>query len=408
MYYQTPQKPKLRIKPRFFLFLLLLGGIIYGLVRFAQGGGTGLSGNVATVEAMGLGDRYPGEILIAREERLVDTETYTRIDFIAGEGALVYKGGLICKVYSAGYSQAEVQKLEEFRNQIKQYHRGQLVQTISDATLTQYNDAIAQLALEASYLVQDLGIGSLTNLETQLASALSARKSYLQSKYPENGTLSNLYDNEQQRLRKIEGWTTTYDAKQDGLVSFYTDGFEVGINDQTFDNLTLAQVRSAISGVRPDVGTVARGRQPIFRTVRADRWYALLITRAENWNPVVGQSYQLQLDGFDSYLVNAQVVSFTRAGGEMLVRLQVDADVRPVLNIRSCGVKVGEFIDGLKVPENAIRQYENMYGVVIPDTQQGTFVPVTVISYDNAGMAFVKPVYAGSLMAGQQVRLFPK
>ena len=170
--------------------------------------------------------------------------------------------------------------------------------------------------------------------------------------------------------------------------------------------MTPAQVRAVLSGQRLETDVVSRGRDPIFRTIKPEGWYALLVSSEKSWNPVPGQAYKMQLDGFDNYLVDATVESFTRSGGELLVRMQIDTNVEPVLNIRTCRVVVGEFVDGVNVPVSALYSQSNMIGVVVSELGTDTFVPVTVISRDEK-TAFVRSIYAGSpLQAGKTVRLF--
>ena len=394
----------IHIHPRFFVFLLLLVVVIFLIWR-------GLSPSpvrtgMATVRGDSLGSQFQAEAVIVRNETLSDAESVTAIDFLVNEGERVSKGTALCRVYSAGYNQTEINRLQTFRDRIAQYHRERLIHNYIDPQLDQLDTLIGSLAQEVRTLVQGQGVGSLANLEMQLGSALSARQTYLHTKYPDDTSLAALYDDETRQLRKIESWTTSYAAQQDSLVSFYTDGYELTVNKNTYETMTPAQVRTVLSGQQLAVDTLSRGRQPLFRTVVPDTWYVLLLSREKNWNPVVGQQYKMQLEGFESYLVDAVVQSFTLTGGELLVRMEVKSDVRPVLNIRTCRVVVGEFVDGLLVPLEAIITQDGQRGVVITDLSGEMFIPVIIRSYDQKN-AFVQPLYMGSLLSGQTVKTFP-
>jgi len=257
-------------------------------------------------------------------------------------------------------------------------------------------------------LVQGRGVGSLTNLEDQLQSALNVRKNYLRQKYPDDQNLSELYKVENDQLKKIESWTTTYTALEDCIVSFYTDGYEKMVNAKTYSTLTPADVRSVVRGITPQQeSAAARGSEPIFRTVQEDEWYALFLCTDRDWNPVVGEAYQMQLTGFDNYVLPAQVESFTRIGGDLLLRMRIRSSVEPVLNIRTCGATVGDFVSGVHVPISALYTLDNMIGVVVLEGGVQTFVPVTVISYPDEKSAFVRPTLTGSpLEGGKTVMLF--
>ena len=85
----------------------------------------------------------------------------------------------------------------------------------------------------------------------------------------------------------------------------------------------------------------------------------------------------------------------------------MNESVEPVLNIRTCGATVGDFVSGLQVPIRALYTLDNMIGVVVLDGGVQTFVPVTVITYPDESTAFVRPTLTGSpLEAGKTVMLF--
>ena len=87
--------------------------------------------------------------------------------------------------------------------------------------------------------------------------------------------------------------------------------------------------------------------------------------------------------------------------------MRVRSSVEPVLNIRTCGATVGDFVSGVYVPINALYTMNNMIGVVVLDGGVQTFVEVTVISYSDDNTAFVRPTLSGSpLEAGKTVMLF--
>lgn len=379
-----------------------------GVLVWQLQGLTARNTTTAIARAGVLGDEYAGSVVIARNEKLYETENKTRVDFIANEGSRVARSSVICKVYSSGYNQTEINRLQTYREEIQDYHVDQVFSTYVDAALDANNDEISSLSQQVRTLVQGRGVGSLSNLETQLQSSLNVRKNYLRQKYPDDQTLSGLYKVENDQLKKIESWTTTYTANEDCIVSFYTDGYENMINVNTYSALTPSDVRSVIRGVAPQQTTaVQRGSDPIFRTVVEDEWYALFLCTDRDWNPVVGEQYQMQLTGFDNYVLPAQVESFTRIGGDLLLRMRIRSSVEPVLNIRTCGATVGDFVSGVYVPIRALYTLDNMIGVVVLEGGLQTFVPVTVISYPDEATAFVRPTLSGSpLSEGKTVMLF--
>ena len=397
---QGGRKPRARVRPRFFGFLLILAMI--GAIAYMLLDGMGASRQAtAILQKENVGSQHQGQAVIVRDERLVDAESITNIDFIAEEGALVSRNAAICSVYSAGYNQLEIDRLNRVRMELQAYHRNRFSRSV-DPQLEPIQDSIEALTLDIRTVVQRAGRGSLINLERQLKDALRSRQVYLQRYFQEDTTLISYYDSEKAQQRKIDSWTTTFIAHEESLVSFYTDGYENTVNAQTWEKLTATQVHSVLAGRPLPQDIVVRGRQPIYRIIVPDVWYVLLLVNDRDWNPSDGQEYKMQLEGFDEYLVDARVITSSRVGNEILVRLEVHADVRPVLNIRTSRMVVGEFVDGFSIPIEAVIEQGGVIGVVVANEARGMFVPVTVISSDQR-KAYIRPVYSGSLVEGQRV-----
>lgn len=395
----------------FVLLMLLISGIVFVSLKlkdvFIEPATT------AIVQESSLGNYYDGTLVIARNETLVSTENKTRIDFVAEEGSRVSRSSVICKVYSSGYNQTEINRLQTYRDQIESYHTNQVLRTYVDAALDGENAAIDALAQQVRTLVHGRGVGSLGSIEKQLESALTSRKNYLRQKYPDDQELSQLYKVENDQLKKIESWTTTYIAEEDCLVSFYTDGYEEAVNSRTYASLMPADVKNVIRGIAPNLDTVSKGNDAIFRTVVEDEWYALFLCSDPDWNPVVGEVYRMQLTGFDNYLVDGEIMSFSRIGNDLLLRMRINGSVEPVLNIRTCSATVGDFVFGVRVPVDALYSLrdeqtgKDAIGVIVLDGGIQTFVEVIVISYPDERTAFVRPVLSGSpLEPGKTVMLF--
>lgn len=393
------------------LGILFVAGVVFAAIKVKDI--LSVPATTAIVQESSLGNYYDGTLVIARNEALVSTENKTRIDFIADEGSRVNRSGVICKVYSSGYNQTEINRLQTYRDQIESYHTNQVMSTYVDAALDSENATIDALAQQVRTLVHGRGVGSLTSIEKQLESALSSRKNYLRQKYPDDQELSQLYKVENDQLKKIESWTTTYTAEEDCLVSFYTDGYEEAVNSKTYGTLTPSDVRNVIRGVEPNMDTVSKGNDAIFRTVIEDEWYALFLCSDPDWNPVVGETYRMQLTGFENYIVDGKIMSFSRIGSDLLLRMRIESSVEPVLNIRTCAATVGDFVFGMRVPVDALYNLRDeqtgkeSIGVVVLDGGVQTFVEVIVVSYPDEKTAFVRPALSGSpLEAGKTVLLF--
>ncbi|NLD82792.1 MAG: hypothetical protein GX637_01380, partial [Clostridiales bacterium] len=221
--------------------------------------------------------------------------------------------------------------------------------------------------------------------------------------------LSRLYDEENNQMQRISTWSKQFAAMNDGLVSFYTDGYEPALNMTTYGDYTPAQVRSMYNGNLPQVQgqTAARNSMDIYRLVRKEPWAVLLLCSDQDWTPVTGRVYEMLIENFVNTIVYATVESFTRSGGELLVRLTVDNTdaLQNVLYIRSCKVQVGESVNTLMVPSRAIYIQNGRKGVVMA-TEGGEYWTAVEVVSDDGTSAYVIPENPGVLYNGTPVRLF--
>lgn len=361
--------------------------------------------NTAVVESATMGESHSGDALIVRNETAYDDEGVLNVDYVAQEGSVVYRGDVICYVYSTGYSNKEMVTLQNYRDQIKDYQQTLLKsETAYDQKMTRLENEVLQRGLEVRSLVQGAR-GNLMNQEDILKTAITQRQNYFRSKYSSDMRLNRFFDDESTQQQRIDSWIRQKVATQESIVSFYTDGFEYALTPGEYEKYTPSQVRSMMNGQRLETSTAARGRTNLYRLVRQNNYAVLMLVRDSNWNPIEGQTYKLVLEQFSDTVVDAQVLSFTRSGGELLLRLAVMGDVRDVLYMRTCTAKLGEYVDCLKVPQKALYEKNGTPGVVLVTEENQVFVSVKVLSQEG-GQAYITPVQTGTLSQGQTVRLF--
>ena len=406
MYDLTPPQPPKTIKKRMSLVQILLivaalgfaGWYLYSALMPA-------ASPYATIAAGTLGARYSGDALIVRNEVPYDAEGVASIEYVAEEGSVVRRGQTICNVYSSGFSTREMTTLQTFRDQIKTYQMQLLdSETTYDAKMDRLESDVLDRAREFRLMIGGQR-GNLLNQERLLEAAVDARQLYLKKKYSDDKRLSRLYDDEQSQLQRIDSWTKQYAASSETLVSFYSDGYEHALNSSTWKDFSPAEVRAMINGQRPERSAVDKAKTTIYRTVRDDEWYVLMLVKDSTWNPVEGQTYELKLERFESTPVSATVEQATRAGGELLLRLRVRSSVAPVMYMRTCQAELGEYVQSLLVPARAIYTKDNVTGVVVVDGSNRIFIPVNVLLRDGDS-AYVTAVQQGLLFEGQTVVLY--
>jgi len=354
-----------------------------------------------------LGSSYTGEALIVRNETLYTEKGITQIDYSAvKEGTNVTRGNNVCTVYTSGFNTKEWTKLHEYRSQIKEYQLLLLSTTNieADSQLKRFNDTALERARETQALVQGAS-GSLLNQEVLLKNIISERSYYLKQKYAEDQKLSRLYDDEKMQLQRIETWTKQFGAGDSGIVSFYTDGFERVLTTSTCDQFSPEEVLSMYRGNLPASAALERNEVAVYRLVRQGSWKVLMLCDDTTWTPELGATYELLIESFDNTRVSAEVEGVTRAGGKLLLRLNVYGDVTPVLYVRSCHVQLSESVYTLTVPSASLTDSNGQIGIVVVQADGQYFLPVTVVNEAN-GQAYIIPSLDNILTVGSTVLVF--
>ena len=406
MYQMTPpQPPKPPRKKLNILQLLILlaafGFAIWYLVKTLAPAAS----PYATITAGTLGARYSGDCLIVRNETPFDAEGVTSVDYKAEEGSLVQRGDTICNVYSSSLSTKEVTALQDYRDQIRDYQLQLLAaETTYDAKMARVESDVLSRAREVREMIAGAR-GSLINQEKLLDAAIDARQQYLKQKYSSDQRLTRLYDDELSQEQRIQSWTKAYAATQEGLVSFYSDGYEYSLTAANYDTFIPSEVRRMYNGYKPEKSTTDKGKTTIYRTVRDGMWYVLFLSDDSTWTPVDGQTYELKLERFENTTVMAKVESSTRSGGELLVRLSVSGSVKPVLYMRTCQAELGDYVSSLCVPSRALIRKDDMDCVVVVDGANQSLIPVNILLRDGDNV-YITAIQQGLLYEGQTVLLF--
>ena len=264
MYQMTPPQPPKPPKKKLNILQLLIllaafGFAIWYLVKTLAPAAS----PYATITAGTLGARYSGDCLIVRNETPFDAEGVTSVDYKAEEGSLVQRGDTICNVYSSSLSTKEVTALQDYRDQIRDYQLQLLsAETTYDAKMARVESDVLSRAREVREMIAGAR-GSLINQEKLLDAAIDARQQYLKQKYSSDQRLTRLYDDELSQEQRIQSWTKAYAATQEGLVSFYSDGYEYSLTAANYDTFIPSDVRRMYNGYKPEKSTTDKGKTKI-------------------------------------------------------------------------------------------------------------------------------------------------
>ena len=390
---------KKRVTGRFYIFLLILLVIAFLIVRPHLSFG---SRETIVMEARSEFTQNMDCVLI-RDETVVASESTAHIEYVATEGTLVNAGDTVAYVYSAGYSESLLQKLEDTRSKIQDYHKTVILNNIKDDNLARYDTIVNMMASQFKSLVNHDSYGSLLTAARQLETAMVNRQEYLRQNKREDVKLSKLYDEETTRLNSIQSWRKEEKASQSGVISFYMDGYEGALSSETLPSITAADVNTVLAG--GSLGSTLSAKETaVYRIVNQNQWYVALVTDAKTWNPVVGQPYTLQMEGFEDLSFTAFVTSVQKESGRILAVFQINDPIGSLIYQRTGRAQLTATISGLSVSSKAISEENGQLGVWLIDLGGETFVPVEVLSSDGSD-ALIQPLVDGALGIGQKVRI---
>ena len=363
-----------------------------------------------TVKYGSMSATYTGDAVLVRNETVDVQENVSQIDYIVDEGSRIKRGDMVATIYTSGFNAKEWTTLNRYRNQIKDYHKVLISGAATDSTLLNLMTQVQSRAMEVQRLVHGAQ-GNVSTQEKLLKSAMDKQQEYIKQKYPDEQKLSRLYDDEKTQLQRISTWTKQFAAPADGLVSFYTDGFEKVLNMNTYADYSPTQVRAMYNGQVPALETTVASRNAVdvYRMVREDKWVVLMLCHNQDRTPANGQSFNLVIESFDNHPLPVTVIDTARSGGELLIRLEVHdtSFLEELMYLRQCQVRLSENVYSLMVPSRAIYVQNGRKGIVMKTEGSEYWTGVEVISVSEDGTyAYVVPDKPEVVYEGMVVRLF--
>lgn len=340
------------------------------------------------------------DCVIIRDEPVTLSPATVRVEYLAKESTEVSEGETIANLFTTGYSENLLTRLETTRQNIQSYHKT-LLGTIVDNDLSRMESIIDITALDFKNLVTQQTRGNLQTVAEQLETAMVNRQEYLRQNKRDDTKLTKLYEEENARLNNIVSWRQVSAADRAGVVSFYLDGYENDLTAEMLDALSPSDVLAVLRGDKlAHTEDVLEGG--IYRIVNQDQWYVAMVADAEEWNPVVGQEYFLQLEGFEDLTYAATVTNVQKDSGTVLAIFEINQPIGPLLYQRSGRATLSISLSSLAVRNHALYNQDGQIGIWLYDIPGGTFVPVEVLN-TQGDISLIQPVVEGALQPGQRV-----
>ena len=368
---------RLTVKPRFFVQLAVLILLITGIVLFLT-----LREKSAVVTTASLTQTVQTDAVILRDETVVAAEQTGQIEALVSEGDEVKKNEDVVLVYSAQASASSAGELYELRDRIVAYQKSAILGDILDSDLAALDAQIEEKTRLVAQSVRSGDAAAVKTQEAELSALLSDRADYLRRNYRVDETLSGLLAQEEALQKQLEDSTTQIKAPFAGRVSFSVDGCEHLLNAGVLEQLTAAELKSAVAHASMQRVTQATQYTSLFRIVKTEGWYCVFPTDS-SLEIVPGQRYTIALSG---QRYEAAALSNETYAQNGLTVLYVQGDPSALLNARSVKLTIEKSFEGMCVPKRALTKRQGQTGVYVLSGGAKTFVAVTPLAREGANV----------------------
>lgn len=367
----------LRAGKRFYLIVLIgafaLVALVVGVVWLLQN----MTGHVRRMSVKSIYSEIETNAVIIRSEQSI-TETASDAKILAESGAYVQEGENIAVLYPYGYEAAlnaictkENELYQKLEMQLQTLNGGMLPPSVADAT-----EALRQLAGRMRAAANGESVELYAELETEMLRLLTERRNIMVSLLSDTSTLAaEIRELEVQYTAFETNMARTIQSTLNGYISFYTDANEEPLKDVS--RLTVSQVRRVLAAT-----SFAIGSEDFSYRIVTDRsrFYVAFVAgttsvadRSKRLMP--GQTYPFTIKGVEGAYMGT-VVSEKDAANGILYVMEVQADVRPLLDARVVEISIQNTATGLSVPVEYL-QYSGGVPYVFIKSDYG-YTPIAV------------------------------
>lgn len=358
---------KRKLNKRFFILLALAALVVVGIVAYKF-----LAPERGRLKATSFDMQLTTVSVIIREEVPVTVGDYSEIRFLVREGDYVYDNQQIADLYARGY-ETQLSQIVTLEQTIYQQQLTLLkLQTDGDTlppTLTEFNDRIQEMIARMTEVTEVISGEDYLTLEEDLAEILKARRDLLSQLVTADTALINNMNQLYALEAAFAQRTPLLNTGSAGYISFFIDGYEDAL---VIDQLTSAQIRRILAS--PTSNTY--NDSALYRIVATDHFYIAMSAKADSAARLSnGETYHVTLNG-EGTEYECTVVAERLSATYAVYVLEVNADVRPVLNGRTATFTFEKQVSGVSVPADMLYYID---GVPMLDIKSGSdYIPVAV------------------------------
>ncbi len=389
---------KVRFKARFFVVLLGIVGVI-GLTVFLILAGS----KKGDIKFGSIDSELEVSAAIIRDETVVMTETYEKVNFNVVEGQTVNTGELIAEVYKRGYQDETMVTLLNLQKQIYAYQLQQLGGSIPPE-LADVNERIASVEEQIRTVSRDESDLDMLTLEQTLKNLQSERSTLLQTLVTADSTLTGYYNQLGAQQKAQQDWKhDIVNNAGSGIVSFYFDGYEQVLSINKLSTINAALVSSVVRGGNTSSAADSSSQTPLYRIINNTHWYLTFVTKAtEPMRLAAGEQYTVQFTDYSDQMYTATALETVLSEDSVVNVLEFNTDIGNLIGVRTVAIKVQKSAQGLVVPIDAITMVNGVAGINIEYGDMPLRVEVDILAMDGNRAVIRARNDADTLAAGQE------
>ncbi|MBE5785178.1 MAG: hypothetical protein E7330_05195 [Clostridiales bacterium] len=376
------------------VLLFIIGAAAVLLLNGSQG---------ETLEVAAMETKIAAKGIIIRDEMSVTVDRYDRVAFSAAEGAAAYEGMPVASVFKWGYSDDMLQSLISVETDIYAAQKA-LLQGVENADLANIELQIEQKRDAIRNFSTD-GEGDLLQLENDLKTLLTQRKTYLRSAVQPTEALNSLYASEAEKQAQLASYMTEVSASGTGVISFYFDGYEQALNYDKLDMLNPELIERVIKNTANMAGGTAENL--LYRLVNPNLWHIAFLTgKNDPLRIMPGSQYTVSVSSAPGRTYTGTAVSAEVYDGGVVNLLVFSEDIGPLLSARTAEITLTAPAGGLSISAEALKMKDGVAHVVVRTDGEEREIPVDVLAVTDgialiqtkdpadpvaAGMRYVKP-----------------
>ena len=390
---------KYHIKPRFYIILAvalaLLGWGVWSLLSLLR---------PQRIEWGRLSNDQAISAIVLRDETLVESKAYAKLDCLAAEGEAVKKDQPVAMLYVTGYSDKDLEKLIKFQAEIKDYQENNILKNIVNSDLDNLNGKINAKMDEISQRAAEGKTQNLLAYEKELKDYMEQRRLFMLTIVKADVYLQGQYKLEENLKAKIDETRQTVKSPADGLLSFYLDGSEGDLTVHGLQNMTPDQAREMYATILRErsnkvTSDIVATNQAMCRIVNPNHWYALAVLGNKE-NPLTqGNSGPVTFDGL-AEPVDAKAVKVVTEGRFSLLVLEMSSGAKEMLSLRLVNGHIGRDISGFLVPVDMLKEDGGKTYITFKESGSTVkVVEVSVLAKDSMHAIIADAIKDGALLA---------